>query len=158
MKALFCGSFNPVTKGHVSIIKRAAKLCDTLVVAVMNNGGKTYALSVEQRLDLLKRSVKGVKNLQVIAYGKTVADLCAEHNIDIIIKAARNALDLQYEMDMADINASLCGIDTVYLAADKQFQSVSSSIVRDLAFYGKDLSAFVPAEIVKEVSRLLKGK
>lgn len=156
--ALFCGSFNPVTKGHVDIITRAAKLCDKLIVAVMNNGGKTYALTVTQRLDLLKRSIFGIKNIEVIAFEKTVADLCAQYEIDFIIKAARNALDLQYEMDMADINNSLCGVDTVYLAASKQYQSISSSIVRDLAFYGKDLAAFVPKEVEKDIASLLKGK
>lgn len=155
--AVYCGSFNPVTKGHVNIIERAARLCDeTLFVAVAYNAEKVYKVPLQMRLELLQNATTHIKNVVCVAVSGAVADFCVKNGVSVIIKSGRNALDIQSEMDMAEINQVLCGAETVYLSADPKLRAVSSSVVRELAALGKNVKGLVPEGLEKKISELYK--
>lgn len=153
---VFPGSFCPITKGHLNIIERASKLVDTLFVAVLNNATKHYSISYNDRVELIKMATKDIPNVKVEYFSGTMADFCCSVNADVIIKSGRNAIDLQYEMDMAEINKEFCGIETIYLACDKEFSSYSSTIVRELVNLNKDITSFVPNGLAEKIKDLLK--
>lgn len=154
--AVFAGSFCPVTKGHVNVIERAAKLAKRLIVVIPININKNYIISLADRERLLARATKHIPNVAVMTTGRALVDFCKEQKADFIIKSVRNPFDLQYETDMADINYEIGGIETVFLAADKRYSTVSSTYVRELAAFGQDISRYVPDGLDKEISRLLK--
>lgn len=154
---VYAGSFCPVTKGHVDAIERASKLVDNLIVVIPININKTFKISLEDRTEILKEAVKHVKNVTVCNTHRALADFCKDVKAEIIIKSIRNAVDMQYEMDMADINKSLSGIETVFLAADKKYAVVSSTFVRELAAFGKDITPYVPAHLAEKITKYFKN-
>lgn len=155
---LFCGSFCPVTKGHMDIIIRSARLVDSLYVVIFNNVNKSYQISLNDRLDLLTTACKDLPNVTVMSYDGAVVDFCAEQNIDVIIKSARNVVDLQYELDMAQLNYDFGQAETVFLCARKEYATVSSSIVRELVAFDKDVAEMLPEGLADKTVKLLKTK
>lgn len=153
---VFAGSFCPVTNGHVNVIERASRLVETLYVVIPLNVNKNYSISLQDRKLLLAEAVKNLPNVVVRDTKKALVDFCAEVNADVIIKSVRNAVDMQFEMDMAEINNSLTGIETVFLAADKKYSAVSSTYVRELAAFNKDITPYVPRELAPKITELLK--
>ena len=144
MKALFPGSFNPFTKGHADIVERALKLFDEVVVGIGVNAAKR-ALSQEevQAHERLKVYYKDNPRVQVTEYSCLTVDLCQNLGINVIVRGVRSMKDFEYERQMADVNRKLTGVETVVLFADPAYESLSSSLVREIAAYGRDVSTFI---------------
>jgi len=145
IKALFPGSFDPVTNGHMSIIKRSAKLFDVLYVAVMVNPAKKSLFSPEERLNMLKECCKDISNVKVISFDGLLVDLAKEKGIGIIIKGVRNSLDFESEIQQAQANSILLeGIETLLMLSSPQDIAISSTLVKQIALFGGDITPFVP--------------
>ena len=143
-KVLFPGSFDPFTLGHADIVKRALKMFDEVVIAVGYNEQKAGWMSVEERVASIKRIYADEPRIKVESYTGLTVDFAKEHGIAAIVRGIRSTADFEYELQMADVNRQLTGIETVLLPASPQFASLSSSIVRELAHFGRDISAFLP--------------
>lgn len=144
MKALFPGSFNPFTKGHADIVERALKLFDEIVVGIGINAAKRAPSQEEvQSHERLKTYYKDNPRVQVTEYSCLTADLCQDLGIDVIVRGVRSVKDFEYERQMADVNRKLTGVETVMLFADPNYENLSSSLVREIASYGRDVSTFI---------------
>ena len=154
---VFAGSFCPVTKGHVDVIRRAAKLVDKLYVVVGINIEKKYAMSDEDRLALLKKAIVDIDNAEAVSYGGMMTDFCQSVRADVMIKAVRNAVDVQAVLDLTDINKRYWNGETVFLACDKQYQAVSSTLIRELISLGKDITPYVPEGLAPQIIKAIKG-
>lgn len=154
---VFAGSFCPVTKGHVDVIRRSAKLVDKLYVVVGINVQKQYVMSDEDRLALLKKALVGIDNVEVVVYGGMMTDFCQSVSADVMIKAVRNAVDVQSVLDLTDINKRYWNGETVFIACDKRYQAVSSTLVRELLGLGKDISEYVPEGLKDDIVKAIKG-
>ncbi len=144
MKALFPGSFNPFTKGHADIVERALKLFDEVVVGIGINAAKRAPSQEEvQAHERLKAYYKDNPRVQVTEYSCLTVDLCQNLGIDVIVRGVRSMKDFEYERQMADVNRKLTGVETVVLFADPAYESLSSSLVREIAAYGHDVSTFI---------------
>lgn len=157
-KAVYCGSFNPITIGHVNVISRASKLADTLYVVVLNNAEKEYEISLKDRVEMTSNACAQFKNVLVDSFGGALIDFCEKIGCNVVIKSIRNRLDLQYEEEMAQLNKQFGGIETIYLTADEAFVNISSSLVREKAKKGESINGLVPCEIAETVKNLLASK
>ncbi|HEX8973049.1 MAG: pantetheine-phosphate adenylyltransferase [Oryzihumus sp.] len=148
MRRCVCpGSYDPVTVGHVDVISRAAALYDEVVVAVLHNPAKSGTLPVEQRLQLLKAALADVPNLRIEAYANTLlVDVCRDLGAQAIVKGLRSGTDFAYELPMALMNRHLTGVETVFLPGDPRFEHVSSSLVKEVAALGGDITGLVDDE------------
>lgn len=158
IKALIPGSFDPITIGHIDLIKRASKLVDELYVAVMINNDKKYSFSTEERILQIKKSLNGIDNLKIVQSDGLTVDLCKDLGCNLLIKGVRTNADYEYELKMANINFLLNdGIETVLLFAKPEFSGVSSSLAKDIIKLNGDASKFIPKQIYQEVkNRILK--
>lgn len=154
---VFAGSFCPVTKGHVDAIEKSAKLVDKLYVVMGVNFSKTYAISVDARLEMLKRALSHIKNVEICAYEGMMTDFCKQIGATVMIKSIRNAMDLQSVIDLCDVNESYWDGETVFVVGSKQYRHVSSSLVRELASLGQDFSQYVPENCLDEITKYLVG-
>lgn len=154
-RGVYAGSFCPVTNGHVDAIEKAARLVDKLYVVVGVNPSKRYAMSDEARFSAVSKAVAHLPEVEVVFYGGMMTDFCKSVNADVMIKSIRNATDLQQVIDLADVNADFWQGETVFVVGDKKWRNVSASLVRELAFLGKDVSAYVPACCADEICRAL---
>jgi pantetheine-phosphate adenylyltransferase len=145
MKAIYPGSFDPITLGHMDLIRRASMIADELIVAVMVNPDKTALFSGEERLKLIREACAGVPGVYVITFGGLLAHLAREKDCRLIIRGVRTASDLESELTMAQANAQLLpGLETLLLPASPSVSSISSSLVRQIAVLGGDVTPFVP--------------
>lgn len=140
-KVLFPGSFNPFTKGHADIVKRALEIFDKVVIAVGINEQKSDTLAAVKPIADLYRNDDRVT---VISYSCLTADLCAQLQIRTIVRGVRDVKDYEYERQMADVNHQLVGVETILLFASPQLSSLSSSVLRELSHFGKDITPFLP--------------
>ena len=158
-KAVCPGSFDPITNGHIDVIERASGLFDQVVIAVLANSSKTGLFSIEERLVLAKDAVAHIPNVTVDTWSGLLVDYCKANNIGAIIKGLRAVSDFDYELQMAQMNLQLKGVDTLLMATKPAFSFLSSSLVREIARYGGDVSALVPTGVLKELkARSMKGK
>ena len=143
--AIYPGSFDPVTLGHVDIIERAAGLFDTLYVGILVNRKKTPLFSLEQKVDILKDAVKHISNVAILTFAGLLADYCRTHDVDAVLRGVRSGADFEYELPMAQINQKLNPMtQTVFLAASPEYSYVSSSAVKELASFGGDYKDMLP--------------
>jgi pantetheine-phosphate adenylyltransferase len=143
-RAVYPGSFDPVTKGHLDVVTRAAALFDEVVVAVGVNPSKSRLFAAEERLEMLEQGVAGLANVSVAGFTGLITSYCREVDATAIVKGLRSGTDFDYEAQMAQMNAELTGVETVFLIADPQFGFVSSSLVKEVASFGGDVSGLVP--------------
>ncbi len=149
---VYAGSFDPVTVGHEDIIRRAAKLCDRLLVTVMYNPNKQGTFTVAERLELLSRVTKDIPNVEVDAWDGLMVDYVRKMGAGFVVRGIRGVRDLESERDLAEINARLLpGLETVFLMAKPEHGCVSSSAVREAALFGADYSSFVPTCVLADV-------
>jgi pantetheine-phosphate adenylyltransferase len=141
------GSFDPVTNGHVDVITRAAALYDELVVAVLVNPGKAGLFSVDERMALLREAVADVPNVTVDSFQGLLVDYCRTHDIPVIVKGLRAVSDFEYELQMAQMNRELAGIETLFVPTAPQVGHLSSSLVKQIATFGGDVSGLVPKAV-----------
>ena len=160
MKVAICpGSFDPITLGHLDIVQRAAAMFDKVIVAVLVNPGKNPSFTAGERLDMIRRAVSDIPNVEVECFDGLLAEyarLCGAHTI---VKGLRAVTDFEYEFQMAQINRKLNPeIDTVFLTSSSQHMYLSSSMVKSIAQFGGDISDFVPACICREISERLSRR
>jgi pantetheine-phosphate adenylyltransferase len=146
-RAVCPGSFDPVTNGHLDIISRAAQLYDEVVVAVLINKTKTSLFSVEERLDLLTEVTSGYPNVRVDSFHGLLVDYCRTNSIPVIVKGLRAVSDFDSELKMAQMNRGLAGIDTLFMPTNPEYSFLASSLVKEIATYGGDVSKLIPRPV-----------
>lgn len=143
--ALFPGSFDPFTKGHKNIVERTLQsVADTVIIAIGNNCEKKCMQAVNERVESIQRVFKGNDKVRVVAYEGLTIDFAKSVNADFIVRGVRSIKDFEYEREIAEVNRKLSGIETILLYTEPEYASISSSIVRELKSYGKDVSHFLP--------------
>lgn len=151
-KAIYPGSFDPVTLGHLDIIERSAKLVDHLIVGVLNNKAKTPLFSVDERVNMLKEVTKHIPNVEVLSFSGLLVEFAKEHEVNAIIRGLRAVTDFEYELAMSQTNkVAAPGIDTIFLNTSLEYAYLSSSIVKEMAMYNGDISKFVPEYVIDKV-------
>jgi len=153
MNALFAGSFHPPTIGHLDIIKRAACLYDKVFVAIMFNAEKQYTLSVEERISMLKKITKDIKNVEIVSDTGLTAEFAGKLGCSVLIRGLRNSQDFEYELPIAIANKKVLGIETVFIPCKPEHNWISSTIVNDLVRHGADIKKLVPEEITEDILR-----
>ena len=153
--AIYPGSFDPVTYGHLDVIKRASQIFDELTVSVLNNKLKTPLFSVEERVKILKEAVKDIPNVKVESFSGLLVDYASSRNIHVVIRGLRAITDFEYELQNAQTNAKLSNgaLDTIFLTTSREYAYLSSSSVKEIASFGGDISMCVPdfvADLVYE--------
>jgi pantetheine-phosphate adenylyltransferase len=146
-RAVCPGSFDPPTLGHLDIIGRSAGLFDELVVAVLVNPDKTGLFSLEERLDLLREITAEWPNVVVDSFRGLLVDYCVERGIKVIVKGIRAVSDFDYELQMAQMNKGLTGVDTFFMPTNPEFKLLSSSLVKQVAQYGCDVARLLPTPV-----------
>jgi pantetheine-phosphate adenylyltransferase len=146
-RAVCPGSFDPVTNGHVDVIQRAARLYDELVVAVLINPNKAGLFPVEERMDLLRDAVADLPNVVIDSFQGLLVDYCRSHDIPVIVKGLRAVSDFEYELQMAQMNRELAGVETLFVPTAPQVGHLSSSLVKQIALFGGDISKLVPKAV-----------
>lgn len=147
-RAVFPGSFDPITLGHFDIIERGLTVFDEIILAIGVNSGKKYMFSLEQRLNFLTETFKDEPKIKVTSYKGLTVDFCKKQKVDFILRGLRNPADFEFEKAIAHTNRKLSGIETVFLLTSSGKSYISSSIVRDIIRNGGDCSDFVP-EVVR---------
>ena len=157
--AIYPGSFDPITTGHLNIIQRAAKIFDKLIVCVMVNAGKRSPMfSQEERVELIRRVTKEIPNVEVDCSSELLADYARRKGDCVIVKGLRAGSDFENEFQMALINHKINpNLDTMFLTAEHQFTYLSSSMVKELGSYDVDLTDFLPAEIIPDFQERIKN-
>lgn len=154
--AVYAGSFDPVTIGHADIIRRAAKLCDRLLVTVMYNPSKKGCFSVAERLDFLSRVTEDLPNVEVDAWDGLLVEYVQKMRADFVVRGIRGNADLESESTLAEVNRRLLpGLETVFLMTRPELACISSSVVKEAAMFGADISGFVPESILVDVRERL---
>ena len=144
-KAIYTGSFDPVTFGHLDIISRSAKMVDKLIIAVLINKSKSSLFSMEERVRMISEYVKEYKNVEVHSFSGLTVDYAKEVGATMIVRGLRAVTDFEYELQLAQTNKVMAeDIDTLFLATNLKYSYLSSSIVKEIASYNGDISAFVP--------------
>jgi pantetheine-phosphate adenylyltransferase len=152
--AIYPGSFDPVTSGHLNIIRRAASIFDHLIVCVMVNAGKNPMFTLDERVELIKRVTKDLPNVEIDCSSELLAEYARRKGSCVIVKGLRAVSDFESEFQMAMVNHKLNpDLDTMFLTAEHQYTYLSSSMVKELASYGADLTEFLPDEIIPDVQK-----
>ncbi|MDF2610142.1 MAG: pantetheine-phosphate adenylyltransferase [Lachnospiraceae bacterium] len=156
--AIYPGSFDPVTLGHLDIIQRSSKMVDLLIIGVLKNNAKSPIFTVQERVNLLKEVTKEIPNISIEAYEGLLVDFAEERKASIIIRGLRAITDFEFELQLAQTNRKLNPmVDTVFLTTNVNYAYLSSSIVREIASYGGDISQFVPNSILQSVYDKIKN-
>lgn len=156
-KAIYPGSFDPLTNGHLDVITRASKMFDTVIVSVLCNSAKNAAFTMEERVDFIKRTTKHLPNVKAVAFSGLLVDFAKQNDCKVIIKGLRAVSDFEYEFQMALANKSQHDeIETLFMTTSKEYMFLSSSIVKELARYGGNLNELVPKEIEADVLNKFK--
>ena len=142
--ALFPGTFDPFTIGHDALVRRALDIVDELYIAIGINTEKRTMLTLEERIERISTLYKNEPRIHVVSYEGLTTDFAQSIGTRFIIRGVRNTIDFEYERNIADINRMLTGIDTILLISDPKHATISSSMVRELAHFGKDISAYLP--------------
>jgi pantetheine-phosphate adenylyltransferase len=160
MKRVVCpGSFDPITHGHLDIIGRASEIYDEVVIAVLVNREKSSLFTVDERIEMINETVKGFKNVTVDSWSGLLVDYCRANSISAIVKGLRAVSDFDYELQMAQMNQELAGVETLFMATRPQYSFLSSSLVKEIATYGGDVSAHLPKTVLElMLNRLAKIK
>ena len=156
-KILYAGTFDPVTNGHLDVMQRAANLCDTLVVGVLENSEKNSKYSAMQRIEMLKLATEDIRNAEVISYGGLLADYVNANGITAVIRGLRAAMDFEYEIRMAQMNAKLfnTGIETIFLMSNPAHSFINSGIVKEVFSLGGDIEGLVPSKVYEYMKNML---
>lgn len=146
-RAVAPGSFDPITLGHLDVIERAGSIFDEVVIAVLVNSTKASLFTVEERISLIESSVSHLPNVRVDSWSGLLVDYCREHEISAIVKGLRAVSDFDYELQMSQMNLKLKGIETFFMATKPDYSFLSSSLVKEIAKYGGDVSSWVPPHV-----------
>jgi pantetheine-phosphate adenylyltransferase len=155
--ALCPGTFDPVTNGHVDIIERAAQQFDRVVVAVLDNPGKQPLFGVEERVAMLKEATAGIDRVEVDAFSGLLVEYAKRMGAKVIVKGLRAVTDFEYEIQMAQMNQRLGGVETFFMTTDPTWSYLSSSLVREVARFGGDVDGLVPPVVAERLREKLGG-
>lgn len=147
MRAICPGSFDPVTFGHLDIVERAANLFDEVVVAVGRNSAKNYLFTPDERQEMLVEALERTHGVRVVQLDGLLVDFCRDQGCDVIVKGLRFAGDFEFELQMAQMNHALSGIETIMLPTASRWAHLSSTMIREIAKLGGDVSQFVPTSV-----------
>ncbi len=150
-RAVCPGSFDPVTNGHIDIVERACSLFDEVTVAVMINKSKKSMFTVEERIDMLTAVCSDFPNVKVDAFHGLLVDFCRERDIHAIVKGLRAVSDFDYELQMAQMNSSLADVETVFVPTSPEYSFLASSLVKEVATFGGDVSPLVPPLVLERL-------
>ena len=146
--AIYPGSFDPITNGHVDLIRRASKLFDEIIVAITQNTNKTGFLSIEERILAANNAVNSLNNIIVLSFDSLLVDFAKKHNAQIIIRGLRAVSDFEYEFQLSGMNKRLNPqIETLFMTPSEEFANISSSLVREIFLLGGDIGSFVPESV-----------
>ena len=146
--AIYPGSFDPITNGHVDLIHRACKLFDKVIIAITQNTNKDSFLSINQRVKAVESAIEPLTNTRVLSFDSLLVDFAREHNAQIIIRGLRAVSDFDYEFQLSGMNKRLNpAIETLFMTPSEEFANISSSLVREILFLGGDISQFVPESV-----------
>ena len=146
--AIYPGSFDPITNGHVDLIHRACKLFDKVIIAITQNTNKDSFLSINQRVNAVESAIEPLTNTRVLSFDSLLVDFAREHNAQIIIRGLRAVSDFDYEFQLSGMNKRLNPeIETLFMTPSEEFANISSSLVREILFLGGDISQFVPESV-----------
>ena len=146
--AIYPGSFDPITNGHLDLIHRACKLFDKVIIAITQNTNKDSFLSIDQRVKVVETAIEPLTNTRVLSFDSLLVDFAREHNAQIIIRGLRAVSDFDYEFQLSGMNKRLNpAIETLFMTPSEEFANISSSLVREILFLGGDISQFVPESV-----------
>ena len=149
------GSFDPVTNGHVDVIERASRLYDEVTVGVLMNAAKQGLFPVEERIDMLREVTADLGNVVVDSFHGLLVDSCREQGIPVVVKGLRAVSDFDYELQMSQMNNRLTGLETLFVATNPEYSFLSSSLVKEVATWGGDVSGLVPEPVLHRLGRRL---
>jgi pantetheine-phosphate adenylyltransferase len=152
MTAICPGSFDPVTHGHLDVITRAAALFGDVIVAIGQNSAKTYLFDTAERIELATAATAGIPGVRVLPLTGLLVDFCREQGAEVIVKGLRFASDFDFELQMAHLNNALSGVETVMLPSSSHWATLSSTMIREVARYGGDVSPFVPPLVAERIA------
>ena len=159
LRAIYPGSFDPVTYGHMDIIIRSYKIVDELIVGVLCNKAKMPLFSVEERVKMLEEVTKDLKNVRIVPFDGLLVDFAAKMKADLIIRGLRAITDFEYELQMSQTNHKLApNVETMFLTTSIEYSYLSSTTVREIAAFGGDLSQFVPEAVAVELVKKMSTK
>ncbi|MBA4700029.1 MAG: pantetheine-phosphate adenylyltransferase [Ruminococcus sp.] len=159
LRAIYPGSFDPVTYGHLDIIKRSYKIVDELVVGVLNNNAKMPLFSVEERAKMLEEVTKDLKNIKIVPFNGLLVDFARQQNAEVIIRGLRAITDFEYELQMSQTNHKLePRVETMFLTTSIEYSYLSSTTVKEIAVFGGDVSQFVPETVEVELLKKMNTK
>ena len=150
-RAVCPGSFDPVTNGHLDIVRRASRLFDEVIVAVGTNVSKNRLFGADERIAMMRRACADLSNVSVEGFAGLVTTFCAERDVDAIVKGLRAASDFDYELQMAQMNSSLVDVETVFIPTSPEYSFLASSLVKEVAMFGGDVSALVPPFVLERL-------
>ncbi len=155
--ALYPGTFDPVTNGHLDIIERACRLFGGLVVAVLENPAKEPLFTAEERLDMLQTATAGISGVEVVSFRGLLVDFASERGIKVIVKGLRAVSDFDYELQMAQMNHRLSGVETFFIATNPAWSFLSSSLIKEVAGFGGGVEGLVPDAVRERLAKKLAG-
>ena len=154
MRRCVCpGSFDPVTNGHLDVIDRASRLFEEVLIAVLVNPAKRGMFAAEERIEMLRESTRSLANVSAESFSGLLVDYCRARNAAVVVKGLRGSADVDYELQMAQMNFRVATVDTLFLAADPAYSFVSSSLVKEVATYGGDVSGLVPEAVNRRLTQ-----
>ena len=157
-RAVCPGSFDPVTNGHLDIVRRASRLFDEVIVAVGTNVSKNRLFGADERIAMMRRACADLSNVSVEGFAGLVTTFCAERDVDAIVKGLRAASDFDYELQMAQMNYQLGDVETVFVSTNPLYSFLSSSLVKEVAGFGGDVSGLVPDAVLSALRERIDGK
>ncbi len=156
--AIYPGSFDPITNGHLDVIKRGTKIFDKIIVAVLINVEKKGLFNVQERVELIKQATQGIENVEVISFEGLLIDLLKQKETNIILKGLRSVTDFEYELQMALMNNKLDKeVETLFMATATETSFISSSAVKQVAKFGGSIEGLVPSNIIEEIERKINS-
>lgn len=156
MRRCVCpGSFDPVTNGHLDVIERASRLYDEVTVAVLINKSKKSLFTVEERIEMLREVTASLGNVVIDSFHGLLVDHCRDRGIPVIVKGLRAVSDFDYELQMAQMNNRLTGVETLFVATNPEYSFLSSSLVKEVATYGGDVTGLVPDAVLRRLASRL---
>ena len=159
LRAIYPGSFDPVTNGHIDIIERAARISDELIVGVLQNKAKTPLFSVEERVIMLGEVTKNLKNVRIVPFEGLLIDFAKQMDAKVIVRGLRAITDFEYELQMSQTNRKLnADVETLFLTTSLDYSYLSSTTVKEVASFGGDITQFVPKFVADKVTEKIKEK